>query len=97
MLSKRSLIVGLVGVNLMLLAVLILGSFSPPAAYAQAPGRAGDFVMTSCMVHTDYDVLFIIDRPGSMLHCFTPLPNQPGKLQYVASQNLLRDFNRLVP
>jgi hypothetical protein len=97
MLSKRSLIVGLVGVNLMLLAALILTAFPPPAAYAQAPGRAGDFVMTSCMVHTDFDVLFVIDRPGSMLHCFTPVPNQPGKVQYVTSRNLLRDFNRLTP
>ena len=92
MISKRAIVVALVGVNLFLLAVLLFSSVSPPAALAQTAGRQGDFIMTTCQVHQDFDALFVIDGPGGMLHCFVPAPNRSGTLVYVTTRNLANDF-----
>ncbi|GAG39493.1 unnamed protein product, partial [marine sediment metagenome] len=43
MFSKRAAVVILVGVNLLLLAALLIGSYSLPTAFAQSGARAGDF------------------------------------------------------
>jgi hypothetical protein len=55
--SRHSLIVLLVGINLFLLVLLIVGSYSLPVAYAQAGGRAGDFALVTAKVASQsYDV-----------------------------------------
>ncbi|MCH8251892.1 MAG: hypothetical protein IID36_05505 [Planctomycetes bacterium] len=94
MLTKRSVIVGLVGLNLLLLAGLVLGSYSLPAAYAQAAGRAGEFLCVTCGVTgQDYDVLYVLDLPERKLHAFIPtIPS--GKLEYATQRDLKKDFQR---
>ena len=93
--TKRTFIVALAGVNLFLLAALIFSTVSPPAAHAQmVTGRAGDFVMATCQASQDFDVLYIIDRPARILHCYAPLRDRSGQVAYVGSLSLANEFRR---
>jgi len=94
MLSRRSIVAGLVGVNLFLLGVLLFSTFPPAAAYAQATGRPGDFMAVSCQVHQNFDALYILDGPARLLHCFVPAQNSTGKLVYAQTRSLANDFRR---
>jgi len=72
-LNKRWLIVLLVGTNLLLLAALLIGSYSLPTAHAALGGRAGDFIaVTAQAPGQGYDVLYILDVPDRKLHALTP-------------------------
>jgi len=93
--TKRTVIVVLVGLNLFLLAALIVGSYPPPAAYAQAGARAGDFVcVTAKAASQSYDVLYVLDVPARKLYGF--YPTGPGRGKIVASppRDLAEDFQR---
>ena len=59
--TRRSLIVALVGLNLFLLAALILSSYSPPAAYAQRAPGSWNFIAVTCEVDQAYDAFYLID------------------------------------
>ncbi len=95
MLSKRGIIVALVGLNLALAAGLILCSYSPPAAYAQGMGRPGDYLMATVQIRSDIDALVVIHAPRAAMHVFRP-QEQRGHiaLQWVMSRDLNRDFRR---
>jgi len=94
--NKKSIIVGLVGLNLLLRAGLILASYDPPAANAQVRGgRAGDFLMATVQIHEDYDAVVIINVPLGAMHIFVPRETKTGaKLVWTDSRNLNRDFGR---
>ncbi len=94
--NKKSIIVGLVGLNLLLLAALILASYDPPTANAQVRGgRAGDFLMATVQIHEDYDALAIINVPLGVMHVFVPRETKAGaKLAWTDTRNLNRDFGR---
>ena len=94
MLTKRSLIVGLVGLNLFLAAALIFSLDLVPAAYAGRGGRAGDFAVCTVQVHEDFDVLYILDQQARLLHCFVPSTKKDGKLTFVQTRNLEEDIGR---
>ena len=95
MFSKRSTIVALTGLNLLLLAALILSSYAPPSAYAQGRGRAGDYLMATVQIHEDYDALTIINVPRGFLHVFVPREIKGGaKLAWTNTRNLNTDFRR---
>ncbi len=95
MLRKRSLIVALTGLNLLLLAGLVIFSYTPQAAYAQRRGRAGDFLITTVKVHEDFDALAIINIQEGALHVFMPkTADKTVKMVPTHSRDLLRDFNR---
>jgi hypothetical protein len=89
--TKRSAIVALAGLNLFLLAVLVLGSYSLPAAQAQTRGRAGDFAcVTATVSGQSYDVLYILDVPKGILHALAP--DARRDLNYVGFTDLQNDF-----
>lgn len=94
--NKRAIIVGLVGVNLFLLASLILMSYDPPATLAQGRGgRAGDFLMATVEIHEDYDALAIINVPVGAMHVFVPRETKAGpRLNWTDTRNLNLDFGR---
>jgi len=92
---KRTLIVGLCGLNLLLLAGLILSSYELPAAQAQGRGRPGDYIMATCQIHDNYEALVVINNQISGL--FVWVPRQSGKVIKViptGSRNLQMDFRR---
>ncbi|MEE9297150.1 MAG: hypothetical protein V3W34_19595 [Phycisphaerae bacterium] len=94
MIPKRSIIVALAGVNLLLLTALVLSSYSLPTAYAQRMGASSNFVAVTSQSDKDYDVLFLLDLAERRLHCFTPNRDRSGHVSYAGSRDLQRDFTR---
>ncbi len=95
MFGKRSAIVTLVGLNLLLLAALILGSYSLPAVYAQGGARPGDFAcVTAKAAGQTYEVLYVLDVPAHKLYAFHPTRGHTNQLAATAPRDLARDFNR---
>lgn len=94
MLTKRSLIVALVGLNLLLAAVLIFSLNLLPVAHAARGGRPGDYAMCTVKVHEDFDVIYILDQQVRKLHCFVPSVNHDGKLTFAQSRDLESDVRR---
>lgn len=94
MISKRSWIVLLVGVNLLLLAVLVLGSYSLPAAFAQAGGRPGSYVCVAAKAQgQNYDVAYVLDAGADKLHALHPaMPGRGAKYKYAGFRDLNEDF-----
>ncbi len=93
MYSKRSWIVFLAGVNIVLFAALVFSAASPAAAIAQvAPGRPGDFMIATGSVTSQEDAVYIIDSPGRLLHCFMPVGDGAGQLRHAQTRSLMNDF-----
>jgi len=94
MISKRSIIVALIGLNLFLLIAVVSGSYSLPSAMAQRRGASGDYVAVTCRADPNYDVLYIIDLAERALHCFVPDRDRSGHMTYAGVRNLVADFER---
>jgi len=92
--SKRFGIVVLVGVNLLLFALLVLGNYSGPPAFAQGGVRPGEFACVAAKAAgQNYDVVYILDRRGEKLHALHPArPGQPKKFAYAGFRDLKEDF-----
>jgi hypothetical protein len=95
MLGKRSLIVILVGLNLFLLALLLVGTYSLPAAYAQGGARPGDFAcVTAKSAGQSYEVLYVLDVPTDKLYAFYPASGAANQLTAAPPRDLAADFSR---
>lgn len=91
--SKSWAVVLLTGVNLLLLAALVLSASSPPAAFAQARGRAGNFVAVTAKASArSYDVLYVVDSSEQLLYAFYPNRGAGSKLNWSAPRDLRKDF-----
>jgi hypothetical protein len=99
--TKHVLIVVLVGLNLFLLAGVILVTYSPPAAMAQAAtveGAAdGNYILIAAEAGLNNDVVYVFDMGNEFLHAFrTPFPrlgdDQPVRIGHVFTRDLSRDF-----
>ena len=92
MCMKRFVITALVGLNLFLLAVLLIGSYTLPAAQAQSGGRAGDFLtVTALAAGQAYDVLYVVDVPNRKMYAFAP---GTKSIDFVGYAHLKKDFKR---
>ena len=89
---KRALIVALAGLNLLLLAAIVFSTTSPPAAYGQARGRPGDFLMTTVQIRENVDALAVVNAPANRLFLF--VPDVAGRLTLVDGRNLISDFRK---
>ncbi len=95
MLTKRSWIVLLGGLNVVLAALLVAGLVQLPRAHAQMGARPGDFItVTAKPAGRDYDVLYMLDVPARKLHAFHPGGQQSPGLILVQPRDLARDFGR---
>ncbi|MCK6455450.1 MAG: hypothetical protein L6Q92_02810 [Phycisphaerae bacterium] len=89
--TKRALIVLLVGINLILAATLILMAGRPAAALAQGAPLASNYLMVSGVVQQSHDALYVIDLSNRELHCFG-VDRTTKKIMHRGSRDLLRDF-----
>lgn len=89
--SKSTCVALLVCLNLVLLTALCLASYSLPTAAAQGTGLAGNYLMISGEIQSDYDALYIIDIRSRALHSFY---YDKGRRQLVYSdwRDLEKDF-----
>jgi len=90
--SKRSIMVGLVAVNLVLLTALVFTTTELPAAYAQPGAVKGSFATITSRVDANTDALFLLDGTAHRLHAFVPDRRQGGRLNYINFRNLKPDF-----
>ncbi len=93
MLKKRSLIVLLVVVNLILGAAFLTSTTSLPDAFAQAGIRSGEFLcVTAKPAGQSYDVLYVLDMPNRQLHAFYPGLPQSKNITRAQPRDLVSDF-----
>ncbi len=91
--SKRGIVVLLVGLNLCLAAVLILSAWKPPAAYAQAAPLGQNYAVVAGEIRDGVDALYILDLAQRRLHVFVPNRDQNNRrLFHVGYRDLQRDF-----
>lgn len=96
--TKRNVVVLLAGLNLLLLAMLILATYTPPAAYAQGLTRAGEFVLVSAEAEQSNDAIYLLDLRSRQLHVFrSNFPRAGGdpiRVAFMHTRDLVRDFGR---
>jgi hypothetical protein len=96
--SKRAVIVLLAGFNVLLLAALVLTTFSPPTAFGQAAAAAkrGEVMLMSARTDVGTDAVWLVDAGNKQLRVFRPnLPRmggQPTIVRPVAIRDMTRDF-----
>ncbi len=91
--TKRAIITLLVGVNLLLLAALILVLRQPPLAHAQAAPLGQNFAMVAGEIRDGVDAVYLIDLPQRRLHVFVPNRDQSNRrLFHAGFSDLQRDF-----
>jgi hypothetical protein len=94
--SKRAVLILLVGLNLLLLAVLLLSTYTPPAAFAQGLTRGGEFLLLTARAEQSNDAIYLLDLRTRQLHVYrTNFPRAGGEVTRVtwrASRDLIRDF-----
>lgn len=96
MLSRRSMLLGLAGLNVLLVVALLAGALSSPSAFAQSPGgRPGDFIcVTAKTAGQTYDAVFLLDVPARKLHAMYPANVQQKQLSYAQFRDLDKDFRK---
>ncbi|MBW7906148.1 MAG: hypothetical protein LC135_16715 [Phycisphaerae bacterium] len=89
--TKNACISMLICLNLALLAGIVLCTYSPPAAQAQATGLAGNYVMVAGEIRDQFDALYVIDMRVRVLHAF--MYDRGQKRMFLAdSRDLERDM-----
>lgn len=95
MVSKRSIIVTLVGLNLFLLSLLLTMVLSLPSARAQGSRRGGSLACVSAKPPGwDYDVVFTLDVGAKQLYAVYPRDALAKQLAHTKPRDLLADFVR---
>lgn len=94
--SRQALIIVLVGANLLLLACLILSSYSPPEAKAQPVSLRGEFILISAQATKTNDTIYLLDLARRQMHAFRAevprMAEQVMMVRWYASRDLVRDF-----
>jgi hypothetical protein len=91
-LTKHTLIIALVGLNLFFLAAILFSVSSPTQAHAQPVGGAGNYLVVAAEVQNNYDALYVVDLPQRLLHVFALNRARPAALEYQDSRDLAQDF-----
>ncbi len=96
MLTKRSLVVLLTGLNVLLLIILLIGSYSLPAVYAQVGGgRPGDWLAVTAKPQGQaYEALYLLNRQDDKLYVLYPTNVRQKHYKTAAFRDLKRDFQR---
>ncbi|UCE61643.1 MAG: hypothetical protein JSU63_07820 [Phycisphaerales bacterium] len=95
MFSKRSIIALLVGLNVLLLVLLVMGSYSMPAAFAGARAPDGDYICVTAKAQgQSYDVLYMLDTKADTLHALYPTSVQSKQYATAAPRDLAADFGQ---
>jgi hypothetical protein len=106
MINKKTLIVLLALVNVLLLGTLILSTQPPTSAFAQEtmpalPAQGEDYLVIAAEGELHNDVIYVLDARNDFLHAFrTPFPRVAGvptRLSLRDTHDLQREFRREAP
>jgi len=93
--GRRRVVAGLLVLNVVIAAALLLSIYRVPAAFAQAGIERGEFICASAKATGfSYDVLYVLDLKDHRLHAFHPGIPRTRKLINVPSRDLLADFGK---
>ncbi len=93
--GKRTIIVLLVGINVLLAAALLFSVAALPTARAQIGARPGELLcVTAKPAGQSYDVLYMLDISTHRLHAFYPASPQSRRLTSAQPRDLLADFGK---
>lgn len=81
----------LVCLNMILLTAIVLRSYSPPAAFAQGTGLAGNYVVVAGEIQDGYDAVYLIDLQSRLMHAFY-FDRGNNALRHGGYRDLERDF-----
>lgn len=90
--ARHILIVILVGVNLLLLAGLVIVACPPPSAVAGVTINEAGYLLIPCQTGINNNVIFVLDTNGQLLHVFGV--GQEGRLKYQDTRDLNADFSK---
>lgn len=89
--SKRVIVMLLIGVNAVLLTILTLTAARLPEARAQAAPLASNYLMVAGEINSDHDALYILDLPTRAMHVFE-MDRTTRKLIHLDARDLKLDF-----
>jgi hypothetical protein len=94
--SKRAIILLLVGFNLALLAAVVLSAYTPSQAFAQGLARSGEYILVAAEVEQSNSAIYLLDLRTRQLHAFrSTFPRAGGEVVRIAhlhTRDLVRDF-----
>ncbi len=91
--NKRTLIVALTGLNLLLLSALVVTAFPPPQAHAQAAPLGQNYAMVAGEIRDGVDAVYLVDLARRRLHVLVPNRDQNNRrMIYAGGRDLQRDF-----
>lgn len=94
--TRRVLILLLAALNVILLSVLVLTTYTPSAAYAQGLTRSGEYILIAAEAETSNDAIYLLDLRTRQLHAFrSTFPRaggEPIRVTLMNSRDLIRDF-----
>jgi hypothetical protein len=94
--SKRVVLLLLVALNLALLSALVLGTYTPPQAFAQGLQRSGEYLLVSAEAEQSNDAIYLIDVRTRLMHAFrSTFPRAGGdpiRVTLLHTRDLVRDF-----
>jgi len=93
--TKRRLIVGLVGVNVALLAAVMLVA-STPRAHAQVVGADTDYIVVTARLASDHAALFVVDLARHALGVWQ-IDKTSKRFQLIGVRDLTDDFRARRP
>jgi len=92
--NKRAIIVGLVGLNLLLLGGVILTAYDLPQAHAQAAGRGSNYLLVAGQIDPGIDALYVLNLDERALDVI--LVNKQGNKPQIVDRrrgiDLVRDL-----
>jgi hypothetical protein len=88
---KRLLLTVLVCANLVLLTGIALFAATPRTALAQGTGLAGNYLVVTGQIQSQFDALYMLDLRERTLHCFYFVKGT-NNIEYAGYRDLERDF-----
>lgn len=89
--TKATWLALLVCVNLVLLTGIVLFGVPPRAALAQGTSLAGNYLVVTGQIQSQFDALYLIDLRERTLHVFYFMKGS-NELQWAGYRDLERDF-----
>ncbi len=91
---KRLAIMGLVCLNLVLLAGLVILSYELPEALAQQRGGGGKYAVVTAQYTGGSDALYVLHTQKKVLLAIIPAQNQSGQIGSITSRDVSGDLGQ---
>ena len=91
---KRLAIMGLVCLNLVLLAGLVILSYDLPEALAQQRGGGGKYAVVTAQYTGGSDALYVLHTQKKVLLVIIPAQNQSGRIGSITTRDVSGDMGQ---